>query len=278
MLYLILAILSSMMINVLMRLSEKHSRHPLSMLAVNYLTCGALAVLFSGSLELFPKAEGLPVTLLLGAVTGVLFLASFLLLRWNVEKNGVVLSATFMKLGVLVPTLMSILVFRETPRLFQVLGIAAAVVAILIIQGKGGAEENGSSLGLVVLLVSGGLSDAMSKVYEELGAAALKDQFLLYTFGMALILCIVLCLVKKQPLKGMDALFGLLIGIPNYLSARFLLLALGQLPAVVVYPSFSVGTIVLVTLAGVLFFGEKLNRRKGIALGIILCALILLNL
>ena len=217
-------------------------------------------------------------TLLLGGVTGVLFLASFLLLRWNVGKNGVVLSATFMKLGVLVPTLMSILVFRETPRLFQVLGIAAAVVAILIIQGKGGTEENGSSLGLVVLLVSGGLSDAMSKVYEELGAAALKDQFLLYTFGMALILCTVLCLVKKQPLKGMDALFGLLIGIPNYLSARFLLLALGQLPAVVVYPSFSVGTIVLVTLAGVLFFGEKLNRRKGIALGIILCALILLNL
>ncbi len=278
MLYLILAVLSSMLINVFMRLSEKHSRHPLSMLAVNYLTCGVMAVLFTGRLELFPKMEGLPVTLALGAVCGVLFLAAFLLLRWNVGKNGVVLPATFMKLGVLVPTILSIVVFGETPRLFQLLGIAAAVIAILIIQGKGESEESGSTLGLVALLLAGGMSDSMSKIYEELGSTALKDHYLLYTFGVALILCVALCLIKKQPLKGKDALFGLLIGIPNYLSARFLLLALGQLPAVVVYPSFSVGTIVLVTIAGVLFFGEKLNRRKWIALGIIMSALVLLNL
>ena len=95
---------------------------------------------------------------------------------------------------------------------------------------------------------------------------------------MALILCGVLCIFRRQTLCWQDALFGLLIGIPNYFSARFLLLSLAQLPAVVVYPSFSVGTIVLVTLAGVLFFKEKLSTRKWIALGVILGALVLLNL
>ena len=278
MLYLLLAIVSSALISLLMRLSERYRKNPTSMLAVNYLMCSLLAIAFSGQLTLFPKAEGLPVTLLLGSICGALFLGSFLLLQWNTARNGVALSATFMKLGVLVPTLLSALVFGENLTVLRILGVAAAVAAIVLMQGKGQKEAGGSMAGLVVLLLAGGLSDSMSKIYEEWGSAALKDQYLLYTFFVALILCVVLCAFRKQTLCWQDILFGLLIGIPNYFSARFLLLALAQLPAVVVYPSFSVGTIVLVTLAGVLFFKEKLSRRKWIALGVILGALVLLNL
>ena len=73
-------------------------------------------------------------------------------------------------------------------------------------------------------------------------------------------------------------LCGLAIGVPNYMSARFLLLSLTTLPGVVVYPSFSVGVIIAVALVGVLCFREKLSRRKLIALGMILAALVLLNL
>ena len=87
-----------------------------------------------------------------------------------------------------------------------------------------------------------------------------------------------LCVVKKQGITWGDVLCGLAIGVPNYLSARFLLLSLTTLPGVVVYPSFSVGVIVAVTLVGLLCFHEKLNRRKLIALGMILAALVLLNL
>ncbi|MBE5794577.1 MAG: hypothetical protein E7323_07860 [Clostridiales bacterium] len=278
MLYLFLAILSSALISLLMRLSERYRKNPTSMLAVNYLMCSLLAIAFSGQLTLFPKAEGLPVTLLLGSICGALFLGSFLLLQWNTARNGVALSATFMKLGVLVPTLLSALVFGEELTALRILGVAAAVAAIVLMQGKDQKEAGGSMAGLVVLLLAGGLSDSMSKIYEEWGAAALKDQYLLYTFFVALILCVVLCIFRRQTLCWQDALFGLLIGIPNYFSARFLLLSLAQLPAVVVYPSFSVGTIVLVTLAGVLFFKEKLGTRKWVALGVILGALVLLNL
>jgi len=278
MLYLFLALLCSVMITVLMRLSERYRKNPTSMLAMNYLMCTLLAVAFSGQLVLFPRADGLPVTLLLGSICGALFLASFLLLQWNVSRNGVALPATFMKLGVLVPTLLSAFIFREQLTALRILGVAVAVAAILLMQDKGQKGKSGSMAGLIVLLLSGGLSDFMSKIYEELGPSALKDQYLLYTFLVALILCVALCLLRKQSLCWQDALFGMLIGIPNYLSARFLLLSLAQLPAVVVYPSFSVGTIVLVTLAGLLIFREKLSTRKWISLGIILCALILLNL
>lgn len=46
----------------------------------------------------------------------------------------------------------------------------------------------------------------------------------------------------------------------------------------VVYPSFSVGTIIVVTLVGVLCFREKVEKRKLIAIGLIMAALVLLNI
>lgn len=68
------------------------------------------------------------------------------------------------------------------------------------------------------------------------------------------------------------------MGIPNYYSARFLLLSLSSVPAVIAYPVFSVGTIVLVGISGLLIFHERMNRRQWFALGMIIMALILLNI
>lgn len=276
MFYLILAIASSALISILMRISEKRSRSGMAMLAMNYLMCCVLGVLFTGSVQLFPRMEGLGLTLLLGSVSGILYLAGFVLMQWNISRNGVVLPATFMKLGVIVPTVISILVFGESPRITQLIGIAATVGAILLMQGKN-AKGAGSVLGLVALMLCGGGGDAMSKVFEEMAPAALKNQFLLYIFFAALVLCVLLCVLRRQKPGMADIIFGLAIGIPNYFSARFLLLALGEIPAMVVYPSFSVGTIVVVAAAGVLIFREKLDRRKLAALGVILAALVLLN-
>jgi len=275
MLYLILAMVSSMLVSVVMRLSEGRSRNQLSMLAVNYLMCTGAALAFTGFGAALPT-EGLPAALGMGTISGVLFLAGFMLLQWNISRNGVVLPATFMKLGVVVPTIMSMIVFGETPSITQLIGIAAALVAIVMIQG-GGKGETKSAAGLVALLLVGGTTDAMSKIYEEIGPAALKDVYLLFTFFVALVLCVILCLVRRQGLTTSDVFFGLAIGVPNYFSARFLLLSLQDIPAVVAYPSYSVGTIVLVALAGLMLFGEKFSRRKLAALGVILGALVLLN-
>ena len=70
----------------------------------------------------------------------------------------------------------------------------------------------------------------------------------------------------------------MLIGIPNFFSAKFLLGALAKLNAVVVYPSFSVATLLIVTLTGVVLFRERLSRQQWAALGAIVAALVLLNI
>ena len=278
MIYLILAILSSALVSIIMRLSEKHVSGNVGMLAVNYLMCIAIAGIGSGIGNLFPQVEGFGFTLGLGLFNGLLYLAGFVLLQINVKRNGVVMSSTFMKLGVLVPMVVSIGIFGEKPEIFQIFGFLLAVAAIILINFEKEQTTMEFKTGLILLLLAGGGGDAMSKVYEVLGNPALSEQFLLYTFGSALILCVGLMIYKKEKLGIKEILFGLLIGIPNFYSAKFLLKALGSVPAVITYPTYSIAKIVVVSLTGVIFFKEKVGKRQKIAMGIIFVALALLNI
>ena len=278
MLYLILAILSSVMIALLMRISAGKIKANISMLAVNYLACLLLAAGYSHFQVFSFRAEGFPAAVGMGAVNGVFYLLGFLLLQINTRKNGVVLSSVFLKLGLLVPIVVSVLLFGERPALLQILGFVLAVAAIILINYEKNTSLRGPRMALVLMLLAGGSGDAMSKVYEVLGPAAYGDSFLFYTFVSAFLLCVVLILWRKERPGKQELLFGLLVGVPNFFSAKFLLMALGQLPAVVVYPTFSVGTILLVTLAGVCLFRERLRRTQWASLAVILVALVMLNI
>ena len=278
MLYLILAILSSTAVAVLMRLSNKYSRNGMTVLASNYAMCTVVAGFLAG-LPLFPAVEGLGLTMGLGVLNGALYLGGFVLLKSCTSRSGVVLPATFQKLGVVIPTIAAITIFREKASWPQLLGVGVAIAAILVMQEKRDGRRITGLGGLIALLVVCGGCEVMSKVFANLKLAALEDHFLFYTFVVAFILCVGLCIVKKQGVTLVDVLWGLAIGLPNYLCAFFVLGALTQgMGAVIVYPTYSAGTIIAVTLVGVLAFREKLSTRKLIALGMVVAALVLLNL
>lgn len=277
MLYLLLAILSSTAVAVLMRLSGKHSKNGLTVLASNYLMCTVAAGILAGR-PLFPAGDGLALTLGLGVINGVLYLGGFLLLQWCTRRSGVVLPATFQKLGVVLPTIAAMTIFGESAAWWQLAGIALAISSILVMQDKREGERINGLGGLIAMLFVCGGCEVMSKVFEHVGPAALDDHFLFYTFAVALMLCAALCVVKKQGVTLPDVLWGLAIGVPNYLCAFFVLGAIRLLPAVIVYPTYSAGTIIAVALVGVMAFHEKLSRRKQTALCMVMAALVLLNL
>lgn len=280
MLFLFLAILSSTLVSLFMRLSEGHTRNTMVMFFCNYAACAAVGRYYMGTQPLLPTGADGVFAVVLGIFGGVLFLVSLALYRLNIRKNGVVISALFMKLGVLVPTAMAMVFFHETPGILQLLGFGLAVAAILVLNLGGTAEKTAAAGGmlLILLLLIGGLADSLTNVYDKLGNPLWKDPFLFYIFLSAGIICLTAALIRQEPFRGGDILFGLLVGVPNYFSTRFLLLALGSVPAIVAYPVYNVSTIVVLSLAGVLFFREHLSRRKLLGLAMILLALVLLNL
>ncbi len=303
MVYLTAALCCSALIAIMMRLGEHRIKNNISVLAVNYLICLILSLAYTiaatGAGEtgtgsfIVHSADGRE-TQLMGLVNGFFYVGGFILYQYNIRKNGVTMSATFMKLGVLVPTLTAIIVFGERPGRLQICGIILAVAAILVLNlsgkyGKSGKTDKTDSSkssditvttpkALIALLLMGGSGDAMSKIYEELGSSDLNEHFLLYTFISAIILCTMAAVWSRQGLTRDDVLFGCLIGIPNFYTARFLLAALAYVPAVIVYPTYSTGTIILVSIAGVLIFHEKITPKQKTAILMIITALILLNL
>ena len=273
MLNLLLAIVSSALVSLTMRVSGTKIKNNIAMLAVNYIMCGFLAWAYAGFSAAIPTGT----TLLMGGINGVLYLAGFVLLQRNIRTNGVVLSSTFIKLGLLVSMLVSVLFFGERPEIWQWAGFLLAVAAIVLMNYRPGEGKAGSTAGLVLLLLAGGGGDAMSKVFEELGNPAHGDFFLLYTFLVAFTICAVICGTGREKPGKWEWFFGLLIGIPNFFSAKFLLGALKDIAAVIVYPVYSVATILTVTVTGILVFREKLEKRQWMALVMILVALVLLN-
>ena len=162
--------------------------------------------------------------------------------------------------------------------LMQSIGTVLAFAAIVLIHAQ--KEETNLSFkwGLILLLLVNGGANGMSKVYDEIGNETLSPQFLLYTFAMACLLCWSLAIYKKEKLSKYHLIYGVLIGVPNFLSAKFLLKSVQLLPAVIVYPTFSVGAIIIVSLVSIYLFKEKLDRRQWIALAGILVSLVLLNI
>lgn len=279
MISLILAILSSSLVSIMMRLGETKSGSKMGLLLSNYTVCSLLGGFFVLQGGVPGSGAGIGFACGLGIFGGFLFLYSLVVFQKSIARNGVVLSSTFMKLGVLVPTLMAMLVFREQPRMLQLLGLALAVAAIITLNFEKGsaARVAGKGLLILLLLVCGG-TDALTNVYDKLGRPEAKDLFLLVIFFTALLCSGFLLLRSGEKPNRWDILCGIGVGIPNYFSSRFQLAALKTVPAMVVFPVYSTATILIITTAGVVFFHEKLDRKKVLALGLILAALVMLNL
>ena len=173
---------------------------------------------------------------------------------------------------------MSILIFKEHPEIAQILGIILCLAAVILINFEKEQTIIQFKLGLLLIWLVSGICEGMSKFQEELGNPELSAHFLLYTFGTALILCFGLIVFKKAKVGLKDIVFGILLGVPNYFAAKFLLKSLESVPAVIAFPTYSVGAIVIITLAGVLVFKEKLSRKQVIGIAGILLALVLLNI
>lgn len=278
MIYLLLAVFSSAMISISMRISTGKVISHNSMLATNYLICAILSTLYADFSLLTPQATGLPITIGLGVLNGVILLAGLILMQSNTRKNGLVLTSIFMKLGLLVPFLVSIWFFQEVPTGLQIAGFCVATGAIVLINLKQDAQVSRFGIGLILLLLINGSADAIVKIFEVLGPAALSNHFLFFSFSVAFLLCTGLVFRCKERFDGKALLFGTMIGVSNFFSFKFLLGALAQLPAVVVFPTFSVATMLVVMLSGVIFFREKLDKRQWLAFGAVIAALVMLNI
>lgn len=294
MVYLLFAILCSTSLNVIFKLSEKSGSNRLAVTLFNFtgatlISLAAIvrsatadpswfSVFFSGFSGVMQPTSSI-LALLLGFINSFLYFGAFYVLQLSTSRNGSAMTATFNKLGVMVPAILSVIFFHEIPRPLQIVGVLVALLAILIIYLK--KEENSVitlKLALFATFFFGGFADFTSKVYQVYGVEKYQSMFLFFTFFFSLLITGVFMMVKDRRIKHTDIIFGLVSGIPSQLISLFLLNALSTVPAFVLFPLYSVGVILVVNIINLIFFKEKLSARQFAAIGLIVAAVVLLNL
>ena len=293
--YLLLAIVFSASMSIVLKIFREPKGNRFGIILGNYLTCIVLA--FVTMPEKSRILSPHPATLLIGVIEGVMFVAGLTIMQRSIRINGAMLTTAFAKLGLLVSLAVSILFFKETPGIGHIAGILLVLISMILIHtdgrsasGKadsaGNAPEEQSSAAsfplLLLTLLANGSGDAMSKVYEQLGPGDENAVFFFFLFLTAANVTALLLVIEKARTGRKTHLpelaAGIAVGIPNYVSSFFVLQALALLPAFLVFPVFSTGTILTVIAVSALFFKERPGRRQMIGLGLLLAALVLLNL
>lgn len=162
MLNLLMAIITSSLVSITMRVGERRAKNNIAMLSVNYFICLVLSVVYTGMDNLLQNGEGMVTALSLGSINGFFYIASLVLVQNSIKKNGVVLTSIFMKLGIMMPLVISIVLFKEMPTIVQIIGFIIALIAIILMNLKTASvadtvkmEKRNSSIkkGLIFVLI-----------------------------------------------------------------------------------------------------------------------------
>jgi drug/metabolite transporter (DMT)-like permease len=280
MISLFLTILCSSSIALILKYNDERDGNTLLLLAGNYFVAAVISIGF----VLADQAEIPPLeTFVFGALLALLFVASFFAFAKAVSAAGTALATVSSRLSVIVPLLLSISIYREEPNLYQLIGITIAIITIFLFYFSLKTDRSRKLhfldyFYLLAVLIGIGLNDFAMKVFNQWRPLSEKSYFIMIIFSAATVYTFVLIVIKKIPFDRIVVIRGSILGIPNMFSTFFILLALAQLPAIIVYPMTNIGIILLTTLGAALLWKEKSNLFGKLALISGIIAIIFLGL
>lgn len=280
MLYLILSIACSVFIAHLFKYAEQRAVPIFGLFAVNYLVATGVAVWGSGGFAFV--AELNPPVIGLGVLLGALFIWTFFLMMFTIQKLGISIPVSLMRLSAVLPTLGSIVIFGEIPGWLQLVGICLAFASLPLASKERltlskWKEAFHSGFGwAVVLFFSFGVADFLFKVQTELLPLDNSYNLMFLIFGTAFIIGLSIAMYQRIRLTRQIVALGVLLGVVNLFSTYFFVLALRELPGIFVYPSNGIGIIMFSAITSVLIWKEKLHPRNIVFLVIAAVALVLI--
>lgn len=277
MISLALAVSCSASIALLFKKTEGLELNRYVLTSANYLmaTCVSLWMTWHSGFENAQYSQSdLIFAVGFGLFSGLFFFLSFAYYQKCVKSCGAGISGTFAKMGILIPMVLSIVIWSEWPFWTQWVGILMALVAVIIASY----EKNtvGRSLLnklLLFLFFFGGMAEFSTKIFQKYGAIELKSLFLTAVFFSAFLVSTLYALYLKSNWRISALLYGGLVGIPNLFSSFFLIKALTTLSAAIVFPLYSASSILLIAIGSHFIFGEKIERKGKVAMGLTVIAM-----
>ncbi|HXH18349.1 MAG TPA: hypothetical protein VNJ07_04625 [Chitinophagales bacterium] len=286
MFFLLLAIMCSTCLLLIFKYIQRQKLSKLQVIIVNYFTAAAIGALTTPgkiSFSYFLSQAWFPLTILLG----IIFISVFYSVALSTQLNGVAITSVAFKLSLVIPVAAAYFLYGDKFGFMKIAGILLALAAILLTSM--GESDNSKKAGgwaallPLVVFIGSGITDAffnfMQKRYLSQQDFSSFLGILFFTAGTAGTVAFLFSWLKKQSVfQPKAAGAGVLLGIPNYGSAYFLILALehsGMEPSAL-WPLNNIGIILLSTASAAVIFRERIGRHgaAGIITAITAIALI----
>lgn len=287
MIYLGLSILSSSLIYVVFKLLGKFEVKTLHALIFNYIT--AFLIGLGTHSNQFEIANIFEKKWFLGSVIlGFLFILVFSLMVKTTQELGMSVVSVASKMSVAIPVIFVIWYYNEPLGLYKVIGIALALVAVLLVSIK---KKTSVKLGLFSILLpflvffgSGIIETSIKFLEQDYVSNADVGNFSLVIFFFAACFGLLFWFFKSLKSKSgsnfqlKEILGGIALGIPNFYSIYFFISALKSevFPSSLLFVLNNVSIVVLSTLLGIVLFKERLTSKNWIGIGVAVASIALI--
>ena len=285
MIFLLLSILSSSLIFVIFKLYRHFGINTLQAIIFNYFFAFLAGVLVDRSpaeLLRVPGESWFPGVLILG----MLFISVFYLTAITAQKNGLAVVSVATKLSVAIPVLVGILYYGESTGVLKITGVALAMIAVYLTSVRSGETiklQEGNLIFPIAVFFGSGIIDSTIKFLEK-SFVAPRDIALFSSsiFAIAGLIGIGILLAQflsgKLRLSVRNLLGGIALGIPNFGSIYFLVMALRHtgMESSTIFPLNNLAIVLVSTILGVLFFHERMLTRNWIGTALAILSIVLI--
>ncbi len=285
MIYLLLSILSSTIIFVVFRLYKKYGVNTLQAIIINYFI--ACTVGFFGYIENIEDLARIPSESWFTGIIilGALFITVFNLAAITTQRSGLSVVSVATKMSLAIPVFFGIFIYNESLGFLKITGIVLALAAVYLssIKTKKGISIKRENLifPLLVFIGSGVIDTTINYLENFYVSENDVGLFSSSIFGIAGIIGTLILIgqafLGKLKITWRNIAGGIALGIPNYFSIYFLVLALRSpgFENSVIFTLNHVGIVLASTILGIVLFKEVLLKKNWIGIALAVLSIIL---
>ena len=268
MIYLFLSIISSTVIFLTFKITDRFKTDLVKLITVNYLVATLLGFSFNRypiSLYNTVTSKWLPFAMLIG----LSFILMFFLIGYSTRRSGIAVTSIAGKMSMVIPILFSVLCFSEKSTLLKSIGLVLAVVSVFLSSYRPLTKKNNLLLIVVpiAIFIGSGLSDSVVKYAQTYFVSnSMTMLFSAVVFLTALIIGIICLVINPKPVSKTitisELIGGTILGIANFGSLYFFIHALNnsKFASSVVFGLNNLGIVLFSILSGSFLFQEKLSK------------------
>ncbi|GGB77968.1 hypothetical protein [Dyadobacter sediminis] len=305
MLYFLLAVLFTVALYLIMRAYPRFQINSFHAIVFNYYACVFTGLLLTPDLAAFGKVQWSSPGTLLTLALGTLFVTAFMLIGLTAQKVSVTSASLAGNMSLVIPVIFGLFVFKNNNKDFTAINYAGLITAVIALalgaiqnaEKKTDSEFNAASfssppssfypslwiLPVLTFLASGTNNTLINFLSAKYYTPGNTTVFMIIACSGAIIIGTVLLLFKltfgKEKLALRSVIGGLILGVPNFLSLYFLLLALSSFgnSAAFVFPIYNILSMLASSFAAWLMYNERLNKLNKLGLVLAVIAIILIS-